>query len=130
MTEEKIVIDGENALLGRLASYSAKQALLGKTISILNSEKVIISGNRKNIIEKYLTNRRRPNVRFPSQPYQIVKRTIRGMLSYKQERGDKALSRIKCYNGIPKEFESSKKIKSGKENKGGVSLKELSEMLK
>ena len=47
------VIDGTNAVLGRLASYAAKQALLGEEIVIVNCEKVIITGNRQNILEDF-----------------------------------------------------------------------------
>src|SRR3989338_9925934 len=38
-------------------------------------------------------------------PDRIVRRTIRGMLPYKQERGKKAFARIMCYIGTPKEIE-------------------------
>jgi len=127
---EQIVIDGENAVLGRLASYSAKQALLGKKVIIVNSEKVVISGNRKSIIQDYLEKRKFKKVKFPSMPEQILKRTIRGMLSYKQGRGEQALKRIMCYKGIPKELENEKKIKSGRDRKGLMSVEDLSKMLK
>jgi ribosomal protein L13 len=46
-----------------------------------------------------------------------VKRTIRGMLSYKQGRGKDAFKRIKCYNDVPEEFSEAPKIKAGKEKK-------------
>ena len=45
------IIDGENAVMGRLASYVAKQALQGEEISIVNCNKVLITGNKK-FIEK------------------------------------------------------------------------------
>jgi len=35
----KITINAENQVLGRLATYAAKQALLGNTIVVINSEK-------------------------------------------------------------------------------------------
>ena len=43
------VIDGKGAILGRLASYAAKEALKGEEIVILNCEEVIISGNKQMI---------------------------------------------------------------------------------
>lgn len=130
MSEDKIVIDGENAILGRLASYTAKQLLLGKKVMIVNSEKVVVSGNRPNIIANYLEKRGFKKVKFPSQPEQILKRTIRGMLSYKMGRGEEAFKNIRCYKGIPAEFEKEKKIKSGKEKKDMINLEELGKMLK
>lgn len=127
---EQIIIDGENAILGRLASYSAKEALLGKKVIIVNSEKVVISGNKKSIIESYLAKRKRTNVKFPSQPEQILKRTIRGMLPYKQGRGRVALKNVTCYKGMPLKFENEKKIKSAKEKGELINLKQVSKMLK
>jgi large subunit ribosomal protein L13 len=50
---KKIVIDATNATLGRLASYSAKQALLGKEIAIVNCDKAVIAGKRRSIIIEY-----------------------------------------------------------------------------
>ena len=49
---EKIIIDGANATLGRLASYAAKQALNGENINIFNCELAMISGKRYNIMER------------------------------------------------------------------------------
>ncbi|MDP2628758.1 MAG: 50S ribosomal protein L13 [Nanoarchaeota archaeon] len=115
------IIDGTNAILGRLASYAAKESLQGEEVVILNSEKVIITGNKKNIKEKFLQKRRRvgsiqvgPKISRASE--RIVKRTIRGMLpNYREGRGREAFKRIKCFKGIPKEFADKKMIKSGKE---------------
>lgn len=126
----RIVIDGENALLGRLASYAAKQALLGKNVIIVNSEKAVISGNRVSITNDYLIKRRRPHTHFPSMPERILKRTIRGMLPHRKGRGLDALRRVICYKGIPKEFENEKKIKSGKEKGNLLTVEEVSKMLK
>ena len=43
------VIDGKDAVMGRLASYVTKQALIGEDIVILNCEQVIITGSRASI---------------------------------------------------------------------------------
>jgi ribosomal protein uL13 len=118
------IIDGKNAILGRLASYVAKQALQGEEIVILNCEQIIISGRREDIQEKFKARRRRvgssqKGPKVSKAHYQIVKRAIRGMLpDHRLGRGKQALKRIKCYNGIPKEFEDKKKIVSGKEKQG------------
>lgn len=127
-----LIVDGKNAILGRLASYAAKQLLLGKEIAIVNSEKIVVSGNSRSIIEEYKEMRRRggSSLRgpfFPKKPEIIVKRTIRGMLPHKRGRGEEALKRVKCYEGIPEEFKDSKKIISGKEkNLRTISLEKLS----
>src|SRR3989338_1278614 len=130
---KKVVIDAENAVLGRLASFSAKQALLGSNVTIINSEKVIITGNIKDIVRTYQRKRALggPSLHgpfFPSTPERILKRTIRGMLSHREPRGKQALKRIRAFTGIPKEFENIEKIKAGKGARG-ISLEKISNML-
>src|SRR3989344_3619306 len=113
----KIIIDGENVVLGRLSSYAAKEVLKGSEIIIVNSEKVVITGNKKNIEEDYRQKRGRVGTiqvgpKFPRQSYMIVKRTIRGMLpNHREGRGREAIKKIKCFNGVPKEYENKEKIK-------------------
>jgi len=128
--QNTMIIDADSAILGRLASYTAKQLLLGKKVVIVNCEKAVVSGNRKNILENYLTMRKFKKVKFPSQAEQILKRTVRGMLSYKMGRGEHAFKNLRCYNKIPDEFEKEKKIKSATEKKDLMSLGEISNMLK
>jgi len=41
-------------------------------------------------------------------PDQIVKRTIRGMIPYQTPHGRAAFKKLRCYIGIPKEFEGKK----------------------
>lgn len=126
------VIDGKNATLGRLASYVAKEALKGEEIVILNSEEIIITGRKQRTREDFLRKRGRvgsaqKGPKISRSADKIVKRTIRGMLpNHRWGRGREAYDRIKCYVGVPKEFENVKKIVSGKE-KGGklIQIKEL-----
>lgn len=134
MTTE-IVIDATNALLGRLASYAAKQSLLGRQVIIVNCAAVVISGNSPFILSLYRTRRARggsamngPN--FPRSPERLVKRTIRGMLPYNNARGIAAWKRIKCYNDVPDVYVSVSHIKAGKEKPiKTLKLEELSKNL-
>lgn len=115
------IIDGTNAIMGRLASYVAKQALKGEQITIVNCNDVIITGNKKDIEENFLEKRGRvgSGQRGPKHSRsseKIVRRAIMGMLpNARKGRGKEALSRIRCYDGVPKEFQNSEMIKSGKE---------------
>jgi len=115
------IIDGKNAIMGRLASYVAKEALKGEEMVILNCEKVLISGNKKDIEKKFRERREKvgsgqKGPKYSRDSEKIIKRAIRGMLpNHRKGRGKEAFKRIKCYVGIPKEFEESKKIKSSKE---------------
>jgi large subunit ribosomal protein L13 len=128
------IIDGKNATLGRLASYVAKQALKGEEFAILNCEQIIITGSKKDIKDKFLRSRGRvgssqKGPKISKSNEKIVKRTIRGMLpDHRQGRGKQALKRIKCYVGIPKEFEDKKKITAGKEK--GIKFVKVKDILR
>jgi large subunit ribosomal protein L13 len=114
------IIDGNDAILGRLASFVAKNALEGEEMVVLNCEKVVITGNEKRIKEDFAEKRSKvgsgqkgPKVSRLNE--RIVKRAIRGMLpNHRKGRGKEALKKITCYVGIPKEYESSKKILPGR----------------
>ncbi|MCH7567815.1 MAG: 50S ribosomal protein L13 [Nanoarchaeota archaeon] len=131
----EIIIDANNAVLGRLASHAAKQSLIGKKVVIVNCEDAVIVGKPKSIIKEYIETRQRGGSSlkgpfFPKSPEKIVKRTLRGMLSYKQGRGRDALKRIICYNKTPDEYKEMKKIVAGKEKKiKTIKLKDLSEKI-
>ena len=106
------IINAEGLILGRLASKIAKMLLEGEEVVIINPEKAIITGNREFIFEKYKQRtelRTRTNPRkgpfYPKRSDEIVRRTIRGMLPWKTDRGRKAFKRLKVYAGVPKEFE-------------------------
>ena len=117
------IIDGKNAVLGRLASYAAKEALKEEEIIILNCEEVIITGNKKSIKKDFEEKRSRvghsqKGPRHSKSSEKMVKRTIRGMLpDHRKGRGKIAFKKIKCYVGVPKEFQESEKILAGKQKK-------------
>lgn len=130
----KLIIDATNATLGRLSSYAAKQSLLGKEIVIVNCSNVLVSGSKNMVIEEYKKAMYRGGFSLNGpffvkrSPERIVKRTIRGMLSYKQGRGAAAFERIMCFNNIPSEYTNEKKITFKREVKG--SAMPLSELIK
>ena len=110
----EIYINAENLIMGRIASYAAKKALLGNTIKILNCEKAVITGSKEFVLKHYKTKREMGNPSngpfIPRSPDRFVRRSIRGMLPYKRPRGRDALERILCYKGIPAEFADKKLI--------------------
>lgn len=127
------IVDGANAIMGRLASYVAKEATKGEEFVVVNCEKVIITGSKQDIKKKYLEKREKvgsgqkgPKVSRLSE--RIVKRAIRGMLSnHRKGMGKLAYRRIKCYSGIPKEFEGTEMISMDRKNKGKqITVKEIS----
>ncbi len=108
-----MIIDASDMILGRLASYVAKKALLGEKIDIVNCEKAVLTGNKKSVFADYkkineLGTRPTKGPFMPKMPDRFVRRCIRGMLPYKQEKGIKAFKRVMCYIGIPDEFKDKK----------------------
>ncbi len=105
-----IVVDAKDQILGRMAMRAAKLALQGENVRIINCEKAIVTGNPKSTMLRYRFFREELGSSpfkgpfFPKRADRIVKRTIRGMIPRKGERGRKALSRIKCYLKVPKEL--------------------------
>ncbi|MBU0929778.1 MAG: 50S ribosomal protein L13 [Nanoarchaeota archaeon] len=107
-----IVIDGTNLVLGRLATFAAKKALEGEEVIVVNSENVIISGKKKDVISifKQKVGRGTPlkGPFYPKQPDRVVRRVIRGMIPYKQGRGKLAFARVMCYLGVPEKYKNEK----------------------
>ncbi|MBN1896863.1 MAG: 50S ribosomal protein L13 [Candidatus Aenigmarchaeota archaeon] len=130
-------INAENQVLGRLSSIVAKMIIEGEQVYVVNAEKAVIIGNPTSILNGYRTKRARGDPYhgpfFPRESEKILKRTVRGMISYKTSRGREAFKRLKVFNSIPtdlvgKEFD---KIK-GAENKGeakSITLGRISELI-
>lgn len=121
MKDEHVVVDGTNLIAGRLASHVAKLLLEEKRISIVNCEKIMISGTRSNIIKEYrnfleissiINPKHGPH--HPRRPDTIVSRMIRGMLPRKKPSGLTAHKRLRAYIGTPKQLKSLKKIQFDK----------------
>lgn len=135
-----MIIDATDLLVGRLASYAAKQALLGEEVLIVNSEKAVVSGNRKNIFARYKAKHARGNPHtgpfYPIREDLVLRRTIRGMLPWQRSRGREALKKVKCYIGVPnelggKKFDSIKEASASKlPNFKYVKLGEISDQLR
>ncbi|MEF8873695.1 MAG: 50S ribosomal protein L13 [Candidatus Thermoplasmatota archaeon] len=130
------VYDAEDKILGRLASQVASELLDGEEIRVVNSEKIFIVGNKRNILDDYEKKRARgkqinaPD--FPRRPERIFKRTVRGMLPRDKPRGRKAFKRLRAYIGTPSELESEEIEEpgvKGSEGKLGLTLGDVSEHL-
>jgi large subunit ribosomal protein L13 len=104
----KRVINAKGASLGRLSTAVAKSILQGDEIAIINVEKAVISGKRKEIKAEYKQKRDVGTYRkgpfFHRSPEKIVKRTVRGMIPYQKPHGRAAYKRLKCYVGVPDQF--------------------------
>ncbi|HLD78957.1 MAG TPA: 50S ribosomal protein L13 [Candidatus Nanoarchaeia archaeon] len=109
------IYNGEGMILGRLAARVAKDALMGEEVKVVNCEKVVVSGAKTGTFAKAKQKRgwgghpmrRQVHSRLPDR---WVRRSIRGMLPWKQARGKEAFKRIMCYKGLPAEFSSQEII--------------------
>lgn len=111
------MIDGERKVLGRLSSRVAKMLLDGDRVSLVNAEKIVVSGHLRDIVEEY---KRRIELRDKANPEHspyisrrpdlLVKRTIRGMLPYKKPKGKEAYKRLRVYMGTPEGLKAGSDI--------------------
>lgn len=133
-----MIINAENLILGRMSTVIAKKALLGESIEIVNTEKAVIIGNKVNILENYLNKIRKGDPSygpyFPRSPDRLVRRAIRGMLPYKQEKGRSAFKRIRCYIGVPEDLKDKKSetidnARLSKQHINYMTVKELSKYM-
>lgn len=109
-----MIIDATDLIAGRMAAKIAKMLLLGEIIEIVNCEKAVMTGNKHFILTKYQQRRKKgiplKGPYFPKMPDRIIRRIIRGMLPYKQQRGKEAFKRVMCHVGIPDQFKNQKTI--------------------
>lgn len=108
----RVVIDGSNAIAGRLGAVAAKELLKGNEVVIINSELAIISGDKKGIIKKKISLRNKggssqKGPKVSKMPDRLLKRMIRGMLPWDRTKGREAFKRLRCY--------TSKNLKLGDE---------------
>ena len=102
-SSQNIIIDGTNQVAGRLCSHVAKLLINGNRVSIVNSENIMLSGDRKAIIEeyrKYLEIASITNPKFgpfhPRRPDTMISKMVRGMLPKNKPSGKTALKRLRA----------------------------------
>jgi large subunit ribosomal protein L13 len=112
MNKPATIINAEGLIIGRMSSIIAKRILNGEEITIVNAEKAVISGKRKSrVMEAKTFLEVGAPERGPfhyKRPDRIVRRTVRGMVPYKQPKGKQAYKRLKVFIGIPAELKEQK----------------------
>ncbi len=117
-TDRPIVIDATDHIAGRLSSNVAKLLLKGNRVTVVNCEKIMMSGTRTNIIKEYrefleinsIINPKHGPVHY-RRPDTIIAKMIRGMLPHdRKPSGKEAHQRLRTYIGSPKEIKSLDKI--------------------
>lgn len=99
------IIDATDLILGRLGSVVAKRLLMGEEIKIVNCKDIVVLGKKKYLIDRYKTKLSNKVVKqgpyYSRSPADMVRRSFRNMLPYKNQRGIEAYKRLKCYNSTP-----------------------------
>ena len=112
-----IVVDGTNLIAGRVCSNVAKLLRKGNRVSIVNCEKIMISGKKASIIGEYEDFLKIHSIIHPQhgpfhprRPDTIIKRMIRGMLPKEKPSKKTDLARLRTYIGVPQEVKGFEKI--------------------
>lgn len=102
------LVNADGLILGRMASVVAKKLLNGEKVVIVNAEKAVISGKKKSKVaeaKEFL------EVGAPMQgpfhyrrPDRILRKTVRGMLPFKQPKGKTALKKLKIFISVPEDL--------------------------
>ena len=117
MFNKETVIDGKGHIMGRLASYVAKQLLSGHKIIVVRCERINLTGSvqynrlkfREYLNKSLLTNPRKGHKHYRS-PSRVFFKAVRGMLPRKTIRGEQAMSRLKVFEGIPHPYDRKKRM--------------------
>lgn len=112
LKDREIVVDAENALLGRLASSVAKLLIMGFRVHVVNVEKALVSGDRKMVIESYklllrVKTHRNPykqSIKRPRNPIAIFKSSVKRMLPKHGWRRITLIKNLKAHIGVPSEY--------------------------
>ncbi len=107
-----MIIDASDSIVGRILTEVAKKSLMGEKIDIVNCEKALITGKKKEVFARFKVRKQRGDAIkgpfTPTMPDRFVRRMLRGMLPYKQEKGRIAFKRVMCYLGVPQQFKDKK----------------------
>jgi len=98
------VIDARDCILGRVASQVAEKAMDGQRVAVVNAEQAVVTGRREDVIGTFEQRREVGSDRgpaYPKRPDGIFKRSIRGMVPYKTDRGREAFENVRVYMGNP-----------------------------
>jgi large subunit ribosomal protein L13 len=109
-----IVVDASNCISGRICSKISKLLLQGNRVSVVNAEKVMVSGNKYEVIESYKKKLEVGSVTnpihgpfHPRRPDTIITKMVRGMVPKTKTSGIQAFKKLRVYIGIPDELKNS-----------------------
>ena len=111
------IIDGRNAVLGRLGSIVAQRIMDGEEIVVINAESIVVTGERDMVFADYkarvdrgdTTKRKGPF--YPRRADLLFKRSVRGMIPWTSTSGREAYRRLHVFVGTPKQFADAEAVK-------------------
>ena len=112
-----IVVDGTHLIAGRVSSNVAKLLRKGNRVSIINCDKIMMSGRKAKVISEYEDFLKIHSIIHPQhgpfhprRPDTIMKRMIRGMLPTEKPSRKTDLARLRTYISVPKEVRGLERI--------------------
>jgi large subunit ribosomal protein L13 len=119
----EILVDATGCIAGRMCSHVSKLLLKGNRVTIVNSEKAMLSGNRYKTIDLYKEFLEINSVTnpihgpfHPRRPDTMLTKMVRGMVPKTKTSGIEAFKRLRVYIGIPDQF-MNKKAESMEDSK-------------
>jgi large subunit ribosomal protein L13 len=108
------LVNADGLILGRMASKVAKRLLNGEKIIIVNAEKAVLSGKKKSKAaeaKEFLeVGAPRKGPFHYRRPDRILRKTVRGMLPFKQPKGKNAYKKLKVFIGVPEDLQGQQMI--------------------
>ena len=108
------LVNADGLILGRMASLVAKKLLNGEKVIIVNAEKAVISGKKrskvaeaKEFLEVGAPKRGPFHYRRPDR---ILRKTVRGMLPFKQPKGKIALKKLRVFISVPEDLKDHQMV--------------------
>lgn len=104
------IIDGTDAVMGRLATTVAERIMEGEQIVVINAEKILITGKKEVVFARYkfkdelgeVMSRKGPF--YPRRADLIFKSAVRGMIPWKKTSGREAYRRLTVFVSVPEQF--------------------------
>jgi len=108
------LVNADGLILGRMASKVAKRLLNGEKVIIVNAEKAVLSGKKKSKVaeaKEFLeVGAPRKGPFHYRRPDRILRKTVRGMLPFKQPKGKNAYKKLKVFIGVPEDLKGQQMI--------------------
>ena len=108
------LVNADGLIVGRMCSKVAKRLLNGEEVIILNAEKAVFSGKKKSkVLEAHKFLEVGAPMRGPfhyRRPDRFLRKTVRGMVPFKQPKGKSAYKRLKVFMGVPLELKGQEMI--------------------